>query len=241
VPSVSSLLPKGVGERLRLLREQAGLSQEAVAVLLGLGPATGKAQVSKMETGHYRSGPGFVRVLDYLRACGCGTDALLDVLEQHTAQETVPEEQASRDVLAAIETLPPQSARRALYYHIGLTHKGREPVPSGAAAAERVRRAIARGKAEMWELRLRREFNNVLNELHMGWRDTTAIPLRVYGRQVFATLRRLRKSKPVWRERALARLDDWPAKRRLDPAPFRRMKQAVMELFEKMERAGALE
>jgi hypothetical protein len=97
------------------------------------------------------------------------------------------------------------------------------------------------GKAEMWELRLQREFNNVLNELHMGWKDTTAIPLRVYGREVFATLRRLRKSKPVWRERALARLDERAVEKGLDPAPLRRMKEAVMKLFEKMERAGALD
>jgi transcriptional regulator with XRE-family HTH domain len=226
---------------LRLLREQAGLSQEAVALMLGLEPATGKAQVSKMETGHYRSGPGFVRLLDYLRACGCGIDALLDILDRYTSRQTVLEEQASRDVLAAIAALPPQFARRAFYYHVGLTHKGRERVFNGAAAAERVRRAVARGKAEMWELRLRREFNNVLNELHMGWRDTMAVPLRAYGREVFATLRRLRKSKPVWRERALERLDERAVKKGFDPAHLRRMKEAVAALFDKMERAGALE
>jgi transcriptional regulator with XRE-family HTH domain len=240
-PSDSSLLPKEVGRRLRLLREQAGLSQEAVAALMGLGGPGGKSYICQVECGYLKSGPKFVRVLDYLRACGCGIDALLDILDRHTAKDTVAEEQATTDVLKAITTLPPQFARRALYYHVGLTYKGRERVFSGAAAAERVRRAVARGKAEMWELRLRREFNNVLNELHMGWRDTMAVPLRVYGREVFATLRRLRKSKPVWRERALARLDERAVERGFDPAPLRRMKEAVTELFEKMERAGACE
>jgi len=226
---------------LRLLRERAGLSQEAVALMLGLDRRTGKAQVSKMETGHYRSGPGFVRLLDYLRACGCGIEALLDILDRYTSRETVTEEQASRQLLTTIATLPPLLGRRALYYHIGLKHKAKLRVRSAVAAAERVRQATARGRAEMWELRLHREFNNVLNELHIGWKHTYAVHLRSYGRRVFATLRRLRKVRPGWRSKALARLDEWPAERELDPEPFRRMKEAVMELFEKMERAGALD
>jgi transcriptional regulator with XRE-family HTH domain len=264
-PSDSSLLPKEVGERLRLLREQAGLSQEAVAAILGLETTTGKAQVSKMESGHYRLGPGFVRLLDYLRACGCGIDALLDILDRHTAKDAVAEEQASKGVLAAIETLPPLLARRALYYHIGLTHKGKLSVRSGVAATERVRRSIARAESEHRQKRLQRVLNDVLNEFRIGWRDTTGIHLRSYGRLVFATLRRLHKARPGWGERALERLDSWPAEHGLEPAdshhkdtktqrsglgpeaefgttaPFRRMKEAVMELFEEMERAGAVE
>jgi transcriptional regulator with XRE-family HTH domain len=240
VPLNSTLLPKEVGERLRLLREQAGLSQEAVAVMLGLGPTTGKAQVSKMETGHYQSGPGFLRVLDYLRACGCGIDALLDVLDRHTSRETVVEEQATADVLKAIETLPRESGRRALYYHVGLRHKAGLRLASSAAAQERVRRALARAGAESCEQRLKREFNNALNEMHIGWRDPSAIGLRSYGRKVFATLRRLRKARPDRRQRALDRLDERPVRMGLDAAQARRMKKAVMELFEKMERAGAV-
>jgi hypothetical protein len=209
--------------------------------MLGLGGRTGKAQVSKMETGHYRSGPGFVRLLDYLRACGCGIESLLDILDRHTARETATEEQASERLLKTIATLPPLLGRRALYYHVGLTHKAGQRVRSAVAAAERVRQATARGKAETWELRLRREFNNVLNELHIPWKHTYAVHLRSYGRLVFATLRRLRKARPGSREKALARLDEWPAKRKLEPEPFRRMKEAVMKLFEKMERAGAVE
>jgi hypothetical protein len=114
-------------------------------------------------------------------------------------------------------------------------------------------------------MRLQRELNNVLNELHIGWKDSVGIHLRAYGRLVFATLRRLRKARPGWRKRALERLDSWPAEHGLEPAdshhkdtktqrsgpgpeaelgpaaPFRRMKEAVMELLEEMERAGAVE
>jgi len=207
---------------------------------MGLQGAGGKSYVCWVERGYLKSGPGFVRLLDYLRACGSGIDALLDVLDRHTARETVPEEQASRGVLAALATLPPLFARRALYYHIGLTHQARRRVRSGDDAVTLVRQAVARGEAEMWELRLRREFNNVLNELHIAWKDTVGIHLRSYGRLVFATMRRLRKARPGWKRRALDKLDEWPAEHGLDPTPFRRMKEAVMELFEKMQRAGVI-
>jgi transcriptional regulator with XRE-family HTH domain len=239
--SDSTLLPKEVGKRLRLLREQAGLSQEAVAALMGLDGPGGKSYICQVERGYPKSGPGFVRLLDYLRACGCGIESLLDILDRHTARDTVAEEQASNGVLTAIATLPPQFARRALYYHVGLTHKGREHVRSAVAAAERVRRAVARGKSEWRQMRLQRELNNVLSELRIGWKDTVGIHLRSYGRLVFATMRRVRKAKPGWRKRALARLDEWPAERELEPEPFRRMKEAVVKLYEKMERAGALD
>jgi transcriptional regulator with XRE-family HTH domain len=238
--SDSSPLPKEVGNRLRLLRERAGLSQEAVAALLGIEGSGGRSYVCQVERGYLKSGPGFVRLLDYLRACGCGIESLLDILNRYTSRETVTEEQASRQLLTTIATLPPVLGRRAFYYHVGLTHKAKQRVQSAVAAAERVRQATARGRAEMWELRLHREFNNVLNELHIGWKDTYAIHLRSYGRMVLATLRRLRKARPGWHGKALARLDEWPEKRRLDPAPFRRMKEAVVKLFEKMERAGAV-
>jgi transcriptional regulator with XRE-family HTH domain len=224
-----------------LLREQAGLSQEALAVLMGLDGPGGKSYICWVERGYLKSGPGFVRILGYLRACGCGIDALLDILDRHTSREIVLEEQATADVLKAIETLPPKSGRRAFYYHVGLSNKAGQRLGSSAAARERVRRALARAVAESWDERLKREFNNVLNELRIGWRDTSAIGLRWYGRKVFATLRRLRKARPDRRQRSLDRLDEWPVRMGLDPTQARRMKEAVMELFERMERAGALE
>jgi transcriptional regulator with XRE-family HTH domain len=223
------------------LRERAGLSQEAVATLIGLDGSGGRSYVCQVERGYLKSGPGFVRLLDYLRACGCGIEALLDILDRHTARETVSEEQASRQLPTTIATLPPLLGRRAFYYHVGLTYKAKQRVRSAVAAAERVRQATARGRAEMWDLRLRREFNDVLSELHIPWKHTYAVHLRSYGRLVFATMRRLSKARPGWRRKALAKLDEWPAERELDPEPFRRMKEAVMKLFEKMERAGAVD
>ena len=224
-----------------MLRERAGLSQEAVAAVLGLEGSGGRSYISQVERGYLKSGPGFVRLLDYLRACGCGIGSVLDILDRHTSKQPVAKEQASRAVLEAIADMPEQLHRRAHYYHIGLTNKTGEPAPSAAVTAKQIKQAVARGRAEMWELRLRRLFNDVRCELHLAGSDTRAIHLGTYGRLVFATLRRLRRARPVWREKALAKLDDWPVRMGLDPAPYPRMKGAVMELFEKMERSGALD
>jgi len=237
----SPLLPKEVGKRLRVLRERAGLSQEALAALIGLEGSGGRSYVCQVERGYLKSGPGFVRLLDYLRACGAGIGSLLDILDRYTSREPVPDERASRAVLAAIADMPERWQRRAFYYHVGLKHKARLRVRGAVATVQRVKRVVARGRAEMWEQRLRRLFNDEFNALHLASSHTLAAHLRSYGRLVFATLRRHRRTQPLWRRKALARLDAWPLRYGLEPAPFRRMKVAVMELFEKLERAGVLD
>jgi len=237
----SPLLPKEVGERLRLLRERAGLSQEAVAALIELEGSGGRSYVCQVERVYLKSGPGFVRLLDYLRACGAGIDSLLDILDRHTSQEPVSEARASEAVLQAIVHMPERWQRRAFYYHVGLKHKARLRVASAVAAAQRAGQAVARGRTEAWEQRLRRLFNEEFNALHLASGHTLAAHLRAYGRLVFATLRRTRRAKPGWRRKAMAQLDAWPLRYGLEPAPFQRMKVAVMKLFEKLERSGALD
>ena len=226
---------------MRVLRERAGLSQGAVAAVIGLEGPGGRSYVCQVERGYLKSGPGFLRLLEYLRACGAGIESLLDILDRYTSQEPISEERMGEAVLAAIADMPERLQRRAFYYHVGLKHKARLRVRSAVAAAQRVRQVVARGRAEMWELRLRRLFNDEFNTLHLASGHTLAAHLRDYGRLAFATLRRMRRAKPVWRRKALARLDAWPLEKELEPAPFRRMKVAVIELFEKLERAGSFD
>ena len=48
-------------------------------------------------------------------------------------------------------------------------------------------------------------------------------------------------TRPVWREKAMAKLDLWVSEHELPPEPFARMKQAVIVLFADMERKGELD
>jgi len=84
-------------------------------------------------------------------------------------------------------------------------------------------------------------FNDVLGELHLSSKDNLSIFLKAFGRKVFGALRRTRKARPVWRDKAMAKLDAWAAEHELPPEPFTKMKQAVMALFAEMERRGELE
>jgi len=101
-----------------------------------------------------------------------------------------------------------------------------------------VKQSVARGRAEERERRLVRVFNNVFNELKLSCSHDLALKLSTFGRMVFATLRRLRRSRPVWRDKALRKLDEWPLRWGNAPEPFQRMKAAVTELFEQMEQSG---
>ena len=84
-------------------------------------------------------------------------------------------------------------------------------------------------------------WNDVLNELGIGCGDPLAVHLGAYGRKVFGALRRTRKARPVWREKAMAKLDSWAEEHGLPPEPFARMKQSVIILFADMERKGELD
>jgi hypothetical protein len=219
---------------------KAGLSQEAVALKMGLKLPAGMAQVSKIESGWYRSGPSIVRVLDFLRACGARPCDLLDILDRHTAEWTAREEQTFQQVEEAIKDMPAKYRRRAFYYAVGLRFSARQAVRNATEASRRVRQVVARGRAEELERRLRQVFKSEMNALALAPSHALAFKLRTFGRMVFAALRRTRSSKPVWRNRALARLDEWPLRWGDDPAPFQRMKAAVTGLFRQMDEAGEL-
>jgi len=61
------------------------------------------------------------------------------------------------------------------------------------------------------------------------------------GHKVFGALRRTRKTRPVWRKKAMAKLDTWATEHELPPEPFAHVKQAVIVLFADMERKGELD
>ena len=68
-----------------------------------------------------------------------------------------------------------------------------------------------------------------------------AAHLQSYCRKVFGTLRRTHKTRPVWREKAMAKLDLWVSEHELPPEPFTKMKRAVIVLFADMARKGELD
>jgi transcriptional regulator with XRE-family HTH domain len=229
-----------LGLRLRELRKRAGMTQSGLALRLGRTGPGGKSYVCRIERGDF-PGLGLQVVGRFLAACGVGMRDIAVVLDGYTSLPPVLEQRAKQAVLDATAGLLPAQRDRAENYDIGLRLKAGQRVRTAQDIERRVRQVVKRGKAEAWERRLHRVFNIVLNELHVGCDDPQAIHLMTYGRKVFGALRRTRKTRPVWREKAMAKLDGWATEHELPPEPFVRMKQAVIALFAEMDLRGELD
>jgi transcriptional regulator with XRE-family HTH domain len=238
--SDAALLPKEVGARLRQLRLEAGLTQADVASRMCRPGPGGKSYVCQIERG-YMPGLTFNAVMDFLHACGAGVNAIEDIFDAYTKRPPIPEERTRKQVAEAAAGLPLLKRARVVWYDTFHKPKtGRRETPE-QEHDRRLREARGQARAIRWERRLHRVFNGVLNELGVGCADPQAVLLVTYGRKVFGALRRTRKTRPVWRERAMAKLDSWASEHELPPEPFARMKQAVIALFAEMESKGELD
>jgi transcriptional regulator with XRE-family HTH domain len=238
--SDAALLPKEVGVRLRQLRREAGLTQTDVALRMCRPGPSGKSYVCQIERG-YMPGLTLNAVMDFLRACGARVSAIEDIIDAHTRRPPIPEDQVRKQVADAAVGLPLFKQGRVERYD--LRHK---PKTGGREKPEqeydrRVREAKGQARAIGWECRLHRTFNDVLNELRLSCGSPMAIHLMTYGRKVFGALRRTRKTRPVWRDKAMAKLDSWALEHGLPPEPFTKMKQAVITLFAQIALRGELD
>ncbi len=230
-------LNRVLGRRLAEIRRAAGLTQAQLAARLSGTNRGWQQAVSRFEQGKAGRQSLFF-ILDYLRACGKSLGAVMDVLDEYTSLPPVLEQRAKQAVLDATAGLPPVQRDRAQNYDIGLRHKAGQRVRTEQDIEKRVRQAVKRAKAEAWDRRLHFMFNDVLDEFHVSSKDNLSIFLKAFGRKVFGALRRTRKTRPVWRQRAMTKLDSWASEHELPPEPFTRMKQAVVVLFAEMERRG---
>ncbi len=229
-----------LGLRLRELRKLAGLTQSELALRLGKTGRDGRSYVCRIERGDF-PGLGFHVLGGFLQACGAEPESIADIFAEYFAHPLIPEERTRQQVAAVAAGLP--LSKQARVEHYDLRHRpktGSRETPE-QQRERRVREARGQARAIRWERRLHRTWNDVLNELRIGCKDPLAIHLGAYGRKVFGALRRTRKARPVWREKAMVKLDTWAEDHGLPPEPFARMKQAVIVLFTDMERKGELD
>jgi hypothetical protein len=183
----------------------------------------------------------FNAVMDFLSACGADVTAIADIIDGYTKRPPVSEERVRKQVAEAAAGLPLLKQARVEWYdrfHKPKTGK-RETLEQEHGRRAREAKGVAR--AIRWERRLYRVLNDVLNELHVAAKDPMAVHLQYYSRKVFGALRRTRKTRPVRRAKAMAKLDSWASAHELPSEPFVRLKQAVIVLFADMERKGELD
>jgi len=203
------------------------------------GPS-GKSYVCQIERG-YMPGLTFNAVMDFLAACGADVTAIADIIDAYTSRPPIPEERTRKQVAEAAVGLPLLKQSRVEWYDRFHKPKTGTRETQEQQSDRRVREAKGVARAIRWERRLHRVWNDVLNELHVAAKDPLAVHLWNYGKKVFGALRRTRKTRPVWREKATAKLDLWASEHGLPPEPFATMKQAVVVLFADMERRGELD
>jgi transcriptional regulator with XRE-family HTH domain len=229
-----------LGLRLRELRERSGLTQTQVAEFLGKPGPGGKSWVCQLEKGSLRE-VSINNVVEFVRACRADIEEISDVVNGYVRRPPIAEERTRNQVAEAAADLPLLKRARVEWYD-----RFHNPMTGGRETPEqqrerRVREAKGQVRAIRWERRLHRVWNDVLNELGVGCADPLAVFLMAYSRKVFGALRRTRKTRPVWRKKAMARLEVWAIEHELPPEPFVRMKQAVVALFADMERKGELD
>jgi transcriptional regulator with XRE-family HTH domain len=229
-----------LGLRLRELRERSGLTQTQVAEFLGKPGPGGKSWVCQLEKGSLRE-VSINNVVEFVRACRADIEEISDVVNGYVRRPPIAEERTRNQVAEAAADLPLFKRARVEWYD-----RFHNPMTGGRETPEqqrerRVREAKGQVRAIRWERRLHRVWNDVLNELGVGCADPLAVFLMAYSRKVFGALRRTRKTRPVWRKKAMARLEVWAIEHELPPEPFVRMKQAVVALFADMERKGELD
>jgi transcriptional regulator with XRE-family HTH domain len=231
---------RDLGLRLRGLRKKAGLTQSQVAVLTGRTGSGGKSWVCQVERGCF-SGLTVDTLLDLLRAVGAGLADVAGALDPYLRLPQAVEKKAREAVARATAGLPSEQGRRARYYDIGLSLRGRVEARSDSDVQQRAERAVRHGLALERERRLRAAMNEELNRMGINQRSVPGINLKTYGRKVFGDLRRTRLMRRVWRDKALAKLDQWPTRYRLPAAEARRIRAAVTALFQDMARKGNLD
>jgi len=238
--SEAARLPKEVGARLKQLRLKAGLTQTEVASRMCRPGASGKSYVCQIERG-YMPELTFNTVMDFLRACETDASAIADIVNAYISRPPALEERTRKQVAEATVGLPLLKQARVIRFDRFYKPKTRRRETPEQEHDRRVRQARVQARAIAWEQRLHRVWNDVLNEEHIGCGDPLAIHLSTYARKVFGALRRTRKTRPVWREKAMAKLDSWADEHKLPPEPFVKMKQAVMVLFAEMALSGELD
>ena len=120
-----------LGLRLRGFRVRVGLTQQKVAVAMGIQSKGNHKVVWRLERGKMKN-PGIGLIADYLRACRAGFADILDILDSYTAKTTVIEIETQQILARVREHLPAKIERAVHNYDVGVVTRAEvrhEPVP----------------------------------------------------------------------------------------------------------------
>ncbi|MBN2538192.1 helix-turn-helix domain-containing protein [candidate division WOR-3 bacterium] len=238
--------PVLLGRRLCSLRKKAGLSQEALARVMGRQGRNAGSFVCRLEQGK-RAFPTLALVADYLRACRASFADIRDILDAYTSRPRVRQAQARAAVEEFTAALPPAERREVRDWVNGRlldTRVGDRSKPERRRkevdAARRVL-TLRRMYGNRWR---RQQLEDAMYEVLVKEGAGLSVPERAraceHGRRVFAILLKSRDDERR-RERLLAK-EHGPAREPGETSRGRAlMEQAALGVYGWLERAGKLD
>jgi transcriptional regulator with XRE-family HTH domain len=229
-------MTKELGQRLRSLRERAGLTQTELAKLVSSDWA--RSLVAKLETGRYQH-PGLGIVADYLRACRASFTEIADLLDAYASQPRPAEKRAGEAVAKVTEVLPAKSGNQVLTYDIKTTVARRAEGKSPLSTEERVKRVVNLAAAASRRKRLDILVNYLVEDVGPGLAFTDRQFVDRFARKVWGALTSTRGKNQHMRVKRMARaMGEGIAAHVLPEDKVRLVRDRVTELFRAMETTG---
>ena len=166
-----------LGARLKVLRKRRGLSLRDVAVLMDRHGTGSHNQLSKLERGAVTH-PSVGLLLDYLRACGAGSQDAAALFDSYLSLPPVPRTKSDTAVAKLLEVLPEREQRAVLAWDKGIT-KAREERAAAEPGKKKPRVETAR----------QRIFRIVWSFVHANWNE-------VFEQKLYETMLKLKDDVP---------------------------------------------
>jgi transcriptional regulator with XRE-family HTH domain len=215
-----------MGQRLRALRLQAGLTQQELAVLMGRQGKGNHYVVGGLERGTFGN-PTLGLVADYLRACRASFVDIADLLEAYTSKPTVLEQRGYKRVRSLAGKLPPKVWDAVRRYDDKVTRSLRKPEPEG----RRLARAEAYARSQDAQRRLDDAVAEELSRAGIDSGAVAAFRLRLYARKFWGVLNRTKGGHKRKLKQKLEELSRWAGESGLSSLPvFAPLSARITEL-----------
>jgi transcriptional regulator with XRE-family HTH domain len=203
-----------LGERLRGLRLQAGITQQELAVLMGRQGKGNHRLVGMLELGKVPY-PSLGFVADYLRACRASFVDIADLLEAYTSRPTVLEQRGYKRVRSLAGKLPPRVWDAVRRYDHKIARSRRKP----ESEDKRLSRAEAYARSQDAQRRLDEVVAEELSKAGIDSASAVAFLLRLYARKLWGVLHRTKDGTKRRLKHKLEELNRWAAEVGLEPLP----------------------
>ena len=203
-----------LGERLRGLRLQAGITQQELAVLMGRQGKGNHRLVGMLELGKVPY-PSLGFVADYLRACRASFVDIADLLEAYTSKPTVLEQHGYKRVRSLADKLPPEVWDAVRRYDDKTTRSRRKPEPEG----KRLSRTEAYARSQDAQRRLDELVAEELSKAGIDSASVTAFRLRLHARKLWGVLNRTKAGHERRLKHKLEELSRWATEADLQSLP----------------------